>query len=770
MSLTEWAIRNDRVTAVFVAVLLLGGISAYLSMPQQMDPGFLTRTAQIVTRFPGASPDRVEQLVTDPIEQAVQAIPELDFVSSTSRTGVSIVAVNIREEFTDIRPIFDDLRRKVDAAVDDLPSGIIGPNVNDELGDIYPIMFSMMADGFSDSEMMEIAETIRDQLLYVDGVGKVEILGDQEERIFVEFSNARLSQLGLSATSLQQALATRNIIMPGGEIDLGTERLTLEPSGNFGSVEELRETLIPLPSGSVAYLGDITDVTRAYIDPPRGLVTLNGERALTFAVNMSDGNNLVDLGTRVREFFDGLTARYPHGIDFEQTYFQPSEVEDKVSEFAGSVFQAVAIVLGVMLLTLGLRTGFVVSTLIPTAMIMTILVLSFTGESINQMSLAALIIALGLLVDNAIVVTESVLVRMGKGESAFDAAVASCKELRVPLLISSLTTSAAFLPIYLAESAVGEYTGALFTVVSITLLISWVLSITMIPLLCVWLLRAPKQEGDPYGGPFYRAYRKLLSVVLRRRWATLVGVIVAFVASLQLWGLVPAIFFPAQERAFFMAELSLPSGMSIESTQTMSAAVDRFMRSEQEEGTVDSWTTFIGETPVPFTLGYSPSPSLAGYSELMVNTADVESARGVMERLERWVIGEFPDVQTNIRMLSAGPPVNKPVQIRLSGSDTERLFEIVDEVRARLGEIEGAQNIDTDWGPRVKKLVVRIDDERARRAGVSHQDIAMAMQAYLTGIETTRYREEDDSIPVVVRSLSGDRRDLDRVRDLAVAL
>ncbi|MEM7606459.1 MAG: efflux RND transporter permease subunit [Myxococcota bacterium] len=770
MSLTEWAIRNDRVTGVFVAVLLIGGVSAYAGMPQQMDPGFLTRVAQIVTIFPGASPDRIEQLVTDPIEQAVQAIPELDYVTSTSRTGVSIVSVNIREEFTNIRPVFDDLRRKVDAVRGDLPSGVIGPNVNDELGDIYPIMFSMVAEGYSDAEMTETAETIRDQLLHVDGVGKVDILGDQDERIFVEFSNARLSQLGLSALSLRQALATRNIIAPGGEIDLGAERLALEPSGNFGSVEELRETLIPLPTGSVAYLGDITEVTRGYIDPPQALVTLNGERALTLAVNMSDGNNLVELGARVRAFFDNLTARYPHGIEFEQTYFQPNEVEAKVSEFADSVLQAIAIVLVVMLLSLGLRTGFVVSTLIPTAMIMTILVLSTTSESINQMSLAALIIALGLLVDNAIVVTESVLLRMGKGESAVEASIASCKELRIPLLISSLTTSAAFLPIFLAESAVGEYTGVLFTVVTITLLISWVLSITMIPLLCVWILRVPKNEGDPYAGRFYRAYRRLLTAILRRRWMTLGAVIAAFVASLQLWGLVPAIFFPAQERAFFMAELSLPSGVPIESTREMNAAVDRFMRTEQEEGNVRSWTTFMGETPVPFTLGYSPSPSLAGFSELMVNTVDVDAVPGVMERLERWVLDEFPDVQTDIRMLAAGPPVTKPVEIRISGSDTERLFEIVDDVQQQLNEIPGAQNIDTDWGARVKKLVVRIDQERARRAGVSHQDIATAMQAYLTGIETTRYREEDESIPVVVRSLSGDRRDLDRVRDLAVPL
>ena len=779
MSITAAAIRNNRVTAVMVGVLLLAGLSAYLSMPQQMDPGFLVRTAQVITRFPGASPDRVEQLVTDPIEQAVQAIPELDFVSSTSRTGVSIVAVNIREEFTDLRPIWDDLRRKIDAIRNELPSGIRGPEVNDELGDIYPIMFSMTGDGFEAREMSEIAEAIRDQLLHVEGVGKVEILGDQEERIFVEFSNARLLQLGLSPLAIQQMLASRNIIVPGGEIDLGSERLTLEPSGNFGSVDELRRTLVDLPGGGVVYLGDITTIVRDYIDPPRGLVTVNGQRALTFAVNMSDSHNLVELGARVKSFFDELPARYPHGIDFERTYYQPVEVEAKVAEFIESVVQAVAIVLVVMLLSLGLRTGFVVSTLIPSAMIITIWVLSLVGETVNQMSLAALIIALGLLVDNAIVVSESILVRMGKGEKAFEAAVGACAELRVPLLISSLTTSVAFLPIYLAESAVGEYTGALFTVVTITLVISWVLAITMIPLLCVVVLRVQKTDGDPFGSAFYRVYRAALRTVLRRRIVSLIVVIAAFVGSLQLWGLVPAIFFPAQEQPFFMAELSLPPGTRIDETRSLAAEVDAFLQErrleeapaegEEEgvEGTV-GWTTFIGETPVPFTLGYTPSPSLAGYCELMVHTPSVPAARALMAELERWAVERFPDISTNIRMLSTGPPVDKPVQIRVSGPDSERVFEITDQVRAQLLELGGARNIDDDWGPRVKKLIVRVDEERARRAGVSHQEVATALQTYLSGLETTRYREEDESIPVLVRSVSVDRRDLDRVRNLAV--
>ena len=630
-------------------------------------------------------------------------------------------------------------------------------------------MFSMTSDGFSQREVADIAETIRDELLHIEGVGKVELLGDQEERVFVEYSNAQLAQLGLSPVAIQQLLSARNIIMPGGQIDLGPERIALEPSGNFASVEELGRTLIELPTGGLAYLGDVTTIRRGYVDPPIGLVTANGDPAITFAVNMAEHHNLVELGAHVKHFFDALPRRYPHGIDFELTYYQPSEVQAKVDDFAKSVLQAVGIVLIVMLLTLGLRTGLVVSSLIPAAMIITIWILNLLNETINQMSLAALIIALGLLVDNAIVVSESILVRMSKGQSAFDAAVKSCAELRTPLLVSSLTTAAAFLPIYLAESTVGEYTGALFTVVSITLLVSWALAITMTPLLCTLFLKVPKSDGESFEGVWYRGYRRALRGVLRFRWITLAVVLAAFAGSTQLWQLVPNIFFPSQERAFFMAELTLPPGTGIETTRAMSAEVDRFLRGEKkEDGRIDSWTTFIGETPVPFTLGYSPSPSLGGYSESMVHTTSVESAHSLMADLERFVVDHFPDAKAHIRPLSSGPSVAKPVQVRISGTDTDRIFEIADQVKTRLAQVEGTRNIGDDWGPRVKKLVVRIDEERARRAGVSHQEVAVALQTYLSGLETTRYREEDASIPVLVRSISADRRDLNRVRNLAV--
>lgn len=773
MSLTRAALDNDRITFTLIAVALIAGMQAFVGLPQQMDPGFTVRTAQIITHFPGASPERVEDLVSNPIEQAIQAMPELDYVKSISRTGVSIVSAAFREEFSEMRPIFDDLRRKVGAV--QLPSGVGQPAINDELGDIYPIVFTLSTDGFTERQRMDMAKDIRDELLLVDGVGRVQILGEQEERIFVEFTDARLSALGLSPDDVRASLQARNIILPGGQVEVGPESLALEPSGNFDSIEDIRRTILRLPDGSLAYLGDVVTVRRGYVDPPQGLVRANGYPAIALFINMSDGHNLVELGGRMKSFFEDMLRHYPHGVDFDLAFFQPQDVETKVDEFVSNVIQAIVIVLLVMLLSLGLRIGLIVSTLIPAAMIVTVFVMGTSGETINQMSLAALIIALGLLVDNAIVVVESVVVAMGQGRSAYDAAIDSCKELQVPLLVSSLTTASAFLPIYLAESAVGEYTGALFVVVSITLLVSWLLALTMIPLFCVKFMKPPKSTGleAEQRGLLMRMYRSTLNWVLRHRWVSLAVVVLAFAGSLPLWSMVPKIFFPADERPFFMARLELPPGSTMEATEAMASRVDRFIEDElqahpdRSEG-ITSWTSFLGETPQPFRLGYSPSPSQGGYCEIMVTVSSVPATYDAMDRLQRFVYAELPDAKPYIRMLSNGPIVEKPIQIRISGSDMSAIYDVVDDVKAKLRGYDGVININDNWGARTKKLAVTIDSERALRSGVSHQDVASSVQTFVSGMTATHYRDDEDSIPVVLRSVEQERRDIDRMKTLSV--
>jgi len=772
MSLTKFALERRTVTGTLIVVLIFAGIGAYFDAPRQMDPGFIIRTAMITTYFPGASPERVEQLITDPIEKAVQEIPELDWVNSESRTGVSVIYVNIREEFKEMRPIWDDLRRKVDSVAPDLPEDINGPIVNDEFGDVYPIMFSMTGDGFSYMELKDIADDLRDELLRIKAVAKVDILGAQEERLFVEYDNAVLSRIGMTPNYLKDALQQRNIIQPGGEIDVDNETIALEPSGNFSSVEELRRNVVRLPrTDELVYLEDIVDIYRGYVDPPEALVRVQGSPALTLAVSMAEGGNLIALGKELQGFFQFIQEQYPHGVEFYQTYFQPTQVEQKVDDFVESVMQAVAIVLVVMLITLGLRTGLVVATLVPVTMIIAMWAMSVFDIQLDQMSLAALIIALGLLVDNAIVISESIMVRMAAGDSGPSAAMGATNELRVPLLIASLTTSAAFLPIRLAESAVGEYTGVLFSVVTLTLLISWVLALTMIPLLCVRFLK-PKPVEEPFDSGFYRFYRRTIMAILRHPALSISIAIIGFLAGMQLFKLVPQVFFPTQTTNFFVAEFTFPPGTSIRTTESMIKDMDSFierelLETEDREG-VTHWASFISTTPPRFTLGYNPNAPRPRFSETMLSTTNAEIVPTIMKRLERYVTERYPDVRPYVRPLGNGPPVTKPIEVRIGGKDIDRTFEIADSVKQWLNDRDDTRNVGDDWGPRVKKLVIEVSEDRARRAGITNEDVATSLQTFLSGYETTQYREDDKTIPVVLRSLAEGRRNIDRLATLSV--
>ena len=797
MDITRAAIERNRITAIALLVVLVGGLSAYGRMSRAEDPGFIIRTAQVLTIFPGASPDRVENLVTDKLEEVIQEIPELDFVNSTSKTGVSIVMVNIREGFMEMRPIWDDLRRKVDKVRPDLPADIVGPTVNDEFGDVFGVIVTLTGEGFSYAELKDVADEVRDELLRVNDVAKVEIHGAQEERVFVDYDNARLAELGLSPIQLRQILESANIIIPGGAVNTGVERITLESTGNFESVDNLRQAVVTLPGRpEILYLEDLATISRGYVDPPSSMVRTSGTAALALAISMRDGGNLITLGAGISRELERLQAVYPIGIEFDVVAFQPEVVDRKVAEFVTNLVQAVAIVLAVMLLFLGLRTGLVVASLVPMAMILALLVMSFFGIGLDQMSLAALIIALGMLVDNAIVMAESIMVQMSEGKKRLDAAVDSARELRVPLLISSLTTAAAFLPIFLAESSTGEYTAPLFKVVTITLLSSWLLALTMTPLLCVLFLKVkPVAREQSFNTMFYRLYRGALLSGLRHRWVSLAGVVTVFVVVLQGFAYIPNIFFPPSDKAIFTVEYELPSGTSIERTEAVMAAVDQYIHDElrvdgpPSAGTagavfaaqvdeqaetgrvagVTNWATFIGNGGPRFYLAHNPEPNNPNYAFSIVNaTSRAVITDELIPRLEAFCLEQFPDLKVTLNPLQLGPPITAPVEVRLSGRDEDALFDIVDAVQAQLRAIPGTKNITDDWGVRSKKLVVDVNQPRARRAGVTNQDIAISLQTALSGFETTHYREEDEIIPVTLRPSVANRTDLTKLESLNV--
>ncbi len=777
MSITQMAIEKNRITAVVLLLIIGAGISAFFNLPQREDPGFIIRIAVVTTVLPGASPERVESLVTDPIESAVQQIPELRFVTSESQTGLSLVYVEIKESEKVMQPIWDNLRRKVEAIRSELPSNVIGPMVNDEFGDVFGVIYGLTGEGYSYAELKEVADQVREEFLRLPDVAKVEIYGAQEERIFVEYNNARLAQLGLSPSQLSNILESQNILFPGGNITTGQERIALEPTGNFESVDELRKTVISIPgSPELLYLEDIATVERGYVDPVESKMRATGESCLGLGVSMRDGGNIITLGEDVRATVARLQQIYPIGIEFEELYFQPQVVEDSVNDFVSNLLQAIVIVVVVMLIFLGLRTGMIVATLIPMTMLMSLVLMDVFSITINTISLAALIIALGMLVDNAIVMSESILVSLQEGKSKVDAAVDSAKELRVPLLTSSLTTAAAFLPIALAESSTGEYTADLFRVVTIALLSSWVLSLTMIPMLAVLVMKVKKTSGDEastYNTRFYSWYRGFLITILNKRWVSIGVVVLMFVGAMQLGKLIPGLFFPASDRAFIRATMEFPVGTMIDETDAMVADLetflaDSFLVDDNHPEGILNWSSWIGRGSPRFTLAADVQPEKEELARILINTTSRAAADVIMPRMERFLWDRYPDLDIKVIPLDLGPPVTAPVQIRLSGEDADELFTIVDGMKEQLAAIPGTKNIADNWGPRVKKLVVDVDQPRARMAGVSSMDIAVSLQSSLAGITASEFREDEDVIPVILRAEAADRDDFRKLETLDV--
>ncbi|MFY9943483.1 MAG: efflux RND transporter permease subunit [Desulfobacterales bacterium] len=773
MNITLFAIEKNRVTTVFLLIVLFGGIAAYQRSPRDYDPGFIIRAAQVVTYFPGASPERVELLVTDKLEKAIQEIPELDFIKSQSKTGLSIIRVEIQERYAAMRPIWDNLRRKVAAAAVQLPEGVVGPFVNDEFGDVFGIVLGLTGEGFSYPELKAVADQIRDELLRIADVAKVELYGVQEERIFVEFNNARLAQLGLSPYQLMRILESRNIIIPGGDLVVGPERIVLEPSGNFDSVDDLRQTVISIPGRrELLFLEDIVDIRRGTVDPPRTLMHSSGAPSLGLAVSMRAGGNLIELGRAVRATLERLQGRYPHGIEIETLSFQPEEVDHKILNFRDNLLQSMGVVIAVMVVTLGLRTGLLVASLIPMTILMAVGLMYLLRIGLDQVSLAALIISLGMLVDNAIVMTESIMVQMAEGKPRVAAAVDSARELIVPLLTSSLTTAAAFLPIFLAKSSTGEYTAPLFKVVTLTLLSSWVLALTMTPMLCVEFLQV-KPLTTRFDSRIYRLYRFFLITSLKHRGLVIAFVALIFAAAITGARFLPVIFFPPSDRVYFKAELTLPAGTAIATTESVVGELEAFIRSRLMAASGDakgvvSWATHIASGGPRFVLQHQPDPGTPE-SALMVITTPTPAAIGpVMDALDDYISRNFPDAELKMDRIENGPPIRHPVEFRLSGKDPLVLFEIAEEIKQRLRGLGGTRNIKDDWGQRIKKIVVDINQPRARRAGVTSRDIALSLQTDLSGFELSAYREDDKVIPIVLRSVAADRQDIGRLESLNV--
>ncbi|MDZ7817581.1 MAG: efflux RND transporter permease subunit [Aliarcobacter sp.] len=771
MNITSFALKNDKVTIVFSLLLFIYGIISFLDLPRAKDPGFIIRTATVVTHFPGASAKRVEQLVTDKLEKEIQQMSEIDFIKSTSKSGVSIIFVNILEKHKNMRPIWDSLRRKVEDGARQLPNGTSKPIVNDEFGDVYGSMISISSDGLSPKELEDIANDTKDIFLRLDNVAKIEILGIQPQVVYVEFDNSKMARLNLSASYLKNILESKNIVLSGGNIKVDTNRLSIEPSGNYENVSQIGNTIIPLNTGEKIYLKDIAKIKYEYKNPSSFIVQKDGKASLILAISMKKDGDIIKLGEQIDKLTKEIQEKLPLGVKLDRLFNEPKIVGKIVGDFVNNLLQAMALVVIVMLFSLGLRTGLIVAVLIPMSILTSFIIMSIFDIWLDQVSLAALIISLGLLVDSAIVMSESIMVLMQRGKNVIEASIQSANELKIPLLTSALTTSAAFLPIFLAKSSTGEYTNSIFKVVTITLLCSWVLALTLTPVLSKYFMKKDLQK-EHKESHFQIFYRGFLNFVLTNKIVVVIFVLVVFVASLKLLDYVPKKFFPPSSESTFTVEINLPVGTAIETTKNNVQTIEKYIKekymSNAQESEVVNFVSFIGESAPRFWLSYEQELASAEYSTILINAKENSDLTLIRKDIENFAKTNFPDMQVNAKTLAMGPPVKKPIEIRISGKDTDKLFELSSKIKQELAKIDGVKNIVDDWGLRNKKLTVQIDEAKALKEGISNLDIALSLQTSLSGFEVTTFRKDDKLIPIVIRSNENTKDDINRLETINV--
>ncbi|WP_281613216.1 efflux RND transporter permease subunit [Flammeovirga sp. SubArs3] len=783
MNITEFSIKYNILTFTLIVVLGVLGFQTYEQMPRDSMPPFTVRFVSVVTTYPGGSPERVEMLVTDKIEKQLQQVSELSYIKSESRNNVSIITLEIKEMYKEMQPIYDKIRRRVDEVKPDLPDGCSIQIKDEDIVDMFGVIYSITGDGYSYKELYDIAKDVKDGLIKLPNAARVEIVGEQVENVFVEFDNAAVSQYQLTTNMIKSAIANTNIIFPGGDIKYGNERIILEPTGSFESVKDISNVVIPLKDGKSVHLGDIAKIRRGYKDPASSIVKVSGKPAISIGVKLKDGGNIVDLGQEIDEKIKYYQSQYPWGIEFTRSASADLYVESSVDAFVSNLIQSVATVLAVMLLFLGLRTGLVVAALIPSTIVISFVIMGLLDVGLNQISLAALIMALGMLVDNAIVVSESIMVKMERGDKVYDAAISSAKELTVPLLISTLTTSAAFLAFYLAKSTMGEVVGPIFVVITIALVSSWVMSITLIPLLATYLIRVkkkePKSENNKHSESNFDKlvglYKPFLIWNLKRPILFIMVILLCFLSMTKIAPYVPFIFMPDSDRALVTVNLELPMTSDITVTEDVVQQVDDYLQrfllkpehEEDAEGVVD-FTTYIGEGAPKYDLGYKAPEKSSYTAHILINTTSDNFNQTVIDSLDWFIFNHFPDVQPRIKRLGSAGGADNPIEIRISGRDPLVLYELVDRTKEKLATIPGAKNIGDDWGMKTKKFIIKIDPDRAELAGVTNQDIALSMLTSITGVELDKYREDDESIPIMMKDAHNGNYTLNQLESINI--
>ena len=770
-NLSLWALQHRALTLFAMLMLAGAGVWAYLGLGRAEDPAFTIKDMIIAVDWPGASADEMSRQVTDRIERKLQDLPRLGHTESQTQPGHAVVRVTLRDDTPArlVPDVFYQVRKKVGDMRGTLPDGVQGPYFNDEFGDTFGIMYALTGDGFSLPDLKHVAEDVRERLLTVPGVGKVVLVGQQQEQVNIEVSYRKLAELGLTLPEVFDAVRRENSVVAGGFVDTAHDRIRVRTQPALQAAEAL--AALPLNAhGRLLRLGDIAAISRGVADPPASTMRYNGRPALGIGVSMADGGNMLALGRLVAARMAEVAPSLPLGVQVGRLHDQSEVVALDVGEFEQSFLEALAIVLAVSFISLGWRTGIVVAISVPLVLAGVFVGMKLWGIDLQRISLGAMVIALGLLVDDAIIAVETMVVKLEQGWDCVRAGSFAYTSTAMPMLTGTLVTAAGYLPVGLAQSSTGEYTQDIFRVVGLALVLSWVVAVLFVPLLGATLLPRPAAHRpgyDVYGGRAYRGLARVVGWCVRRRWAVIGLTVLAFGASIAGFTRVPQQFFPASDRLEVLVDMRLPEGASFAATASEVARLEALLA--QQPG-VTSYAAYTGTGTPRFFLAFAPELDQPNYAQVVINTPGIPEREAVLRALTAALDrGDFPDVRLRPTRLELGPPVGYPVQFRVTGPDPAQLRVIAADVQRAMRGSPALHNVGTSWGQMGKQASVVLDQDKARLLGLSSEAVATTLQTLQQGATVTHYREGTDLIPVVARAIPSERQDIAGLGDVTVA-
>jgi len=762
MSFAALAIERKVISWMFALFLLIGGTVAYFGLGQLEDPEFTLKKAMVITLYPGASPQQVEEEVTFPIENAIQQLPYVDYVTSISSTGKSQITVEMKSNYRkqDLRQIWDELRRKINDQAASMPSGVYPSKIMDDFGDVYGVMYAVTGDGYSYDELKDYVDYLKRELVLVDGVSKVTVGGEQQAQVMVEISTRKLAQLGISPNRIYQLLQTQNSVSNAGKVRVGDESIRLHPTGEFKDVKELENLLISKPGeNELIYLGDVATVFREYAEVPNNIIRYNQQQALLVGVSFSSGVNVVDVGANIEAHLASLEYQRPHGMEINSVYNQPAEVEKSVSGFIISLLEAVAIVIIVLLVFMGFKSGVLIGVILLLTVLGTFIFMKLFAIDLQRISLGALIIALGMLVDNAIVVTEGILINLKRGQTKLQAATNIVDQTKWPLLGATVIAITAFAPIGLSSDASGEFAGSLFWVLFISLLLSWITAITLTPFFADLMFKQatekqPHHDEDPYQGVIFNVYKGVLHTAMRYRKTTLLLMVIMLVSSVYGFKFIKQSFFPASNTPMFYVDYWHTQGADIHTTMDGVAKLEKFLQSDP---LVEEITTTVGQGAPRFMLTYAPEKSYPAYGQLIIRVKDREAVTTMIKKVRDYQHEHVLDAQLKVKRMEIGPSTDAKIEARFSGADPVVLRQLAKEAKDILHQDAGAFNIRDDWRARSKLIRPQFNEQKARRLGIAKSDLDQLLLTSLSGKQVGVYKDGTQMLPIIARSPAEER-------------